>query len=137
MKRLSITALCFAFLCGCTFLQQHQPALVAISRIAAQQGATLWLQQHPGDKPYFTAAAGALTSLIDSKNFDPVEFQRALASLPINELNGSSGSIYISVGIVVWDEVAQASQAVNDQKTTAAIITSVRDGIRSALAATP
>jgi hypothetical protein len=82
------------------------------------------------DKPIFVAADQALTRLIDAQNYDPTKFAQALAGLPINELKGKDGAIYISLGIVIWDEVASQAEGVQKQEQVKAIITAVRDGIR-------
>lgn len=134
MKKLLSTCLAALVLVqGCTFFQQHQTALVTLSRTAAQLGTQTWLKSHPGDKPLFVASEAAITRFIDSGSSDPAAFAAALQGLPINELKGTNGSLYVSAVIVLWDELAAQATSVTQAAEVRAVALAVRDGIDAAV----
>lgn len=107
-----------------------------VSRIAgtaAQLGTTIYLAQHPEQRPSFAAAEQALTALADRQNYDPAAFSAALQGLPINELKGPNGSLYVSVALVVWDEVAAQATGVDKEELVKKTLVAVRDGLRRSL----
>jgi hypothetical protein len=115
------------------------PDIARISRLsgtAAQLGSLAWLSKNPGDRAYFATANEALKGLINSGNYDPAAFASALQGLPIKELKGSEGSLYISVAIVVWDEAIQSAQGLDRQELVAATLKAVQQGIQRTLDAT-
>jgi hypothetical protein len=115
------------------------PDIARISRLsgtAAQLGSLAWLTKNPNDRAYFATANEALKGLINSGNYDPAAFASALQGLPIKELKGSEGSLYISVAIVVWDEALQSAEGLNRQELVAATLKAVQSGIQRTLDAT-
>jgi hypothetical protein len=115
------------------------PDIARISRLsgtAAQLGSLAWLSKNPNDRSYFATANEALKGLINSGNYDPAAFASALQGLPIKELKGSEGSLYISVAIVVWDEAIQSAQGLDRQELVAATLKAVQQGIQRTLDAT-
>jgi hypothetical protein len=122
-------------LCGCAFVQRHQTAVATLAGLAAQEGTKRRLAAHPEERPAFMAAQVALTRLVDQKNYDPAAFADALSKLPINELKGDTGSVYISAAVVVWDEIANEAEGVQKQEQVRLVATAVRDGIGRGLSA--
>ena len=104
---------------------------------AAKLGTRYYLNSHPGSAPSFQLALNAVNGLIDQANYDPAAFADALSKLPINELNGPNGSLYVSTAIVVWDQVAQLAEPVTQKELVKKSLFAVRDGIQSALSAIP
>lgn len=133
MKTLLTLILALPLLSGCTFLKNNQPALLFLARESAEIGTKLDLQSHPDHRPYFMASEQALTRLVDSGNSDPAAFAAALASLPVSELTGPNGSIYISTFIVLWDVVRESATSIDKEGTAKAYILAVRDGMRGGL----
>ncbi|MDB6030227.1 MAG: hypothetical protein JWM16_565, partial [Verrucomicrobiales bacterium] len=75
------------------------PDVERIARVAgaaAELGSQAWLNEHPNDRRYFIVANEALKGLVNSANYDPAAFAQALQVLPMKELRGPQGSIYIT-----------------------------------------
>jgi hypothetical protein len=114
-----------------------EPDTERIARImgrAAYYGTVFYLTDHPQARPDFVIAAAALQTMENTTNWDYVAFSDALAALPIRQLQGDQGTIYIQLGLDVWDEALQLSTPILKSKLVAATVPRVRDGIQRALA---
>lgn len=115
------------------------PDIERIARVtgaAANLGSTAWLVKHPGDRAAFAFANENLKGLINSANYDPLAFANALQALPIKELKGADGSLYVSVAMVLWGEALDSAQGLNRQELVAATLKAVQSGIQKTLDAT-
>ncbi len=122
---------------GCSTVPSTPEARLArvarISGVAASVGASSYLASNPQSRPAFEAAHAALTKLEADGNFNPDTFAEVLRGLPIDELKGPEGEIYISLAIVLWEEVKAESVALNTPEWVKPVLTSVRAGLGRAL----
>lgn len=125
-------------ICGCTTLGTLDVDRVArIAGGAAQLGSTLYLRQNPEATPAFVAVYQALRALDAGGNYDPVAFADALRKLPVDALAGANGDLYISVAIVVWDELARQSAAIDTAVWVRPTLRAVMNGMGKALGVMP
>lgn len=126
---------------GCTTISgsnQLDVARVAnIAGLAAQMGSTAYLQKNPEARPYFVSAYNGLGALDHAGNYDPAAFAEALKLLPIKELSGPNGNLYVLAAVLIWDELAQRSINVDKTLWVAPVLKSVRLGIGRALGIAP
>lgn len=126
---------------GCTTVSGSNRVDVArvaqIAGIAAQMGSATYLQKNPEARPYFQAAYNGLGALDHAGNYDPAAFASALSMLPIRELSGPNGNLYIMAAILVWDELAQRSVNVDKTLWVQPVLRAVRLGIGRALGIAP
>lgn len=108
-----------------------------IAGLAAQMGSTAYLQKNPEARPYFVVVYNSLGVLDANGNYDPVQFAEALRQLPVRELQGPNGSLYIIAAVFLWDELAQQSVSIDKQLWVAPVLRSVRSGIGRALGIAP
>lgn len=114
---LLLTTVLFLGPVGCkTTGQDRLDRAATIAGLAAFTGTSVYLAKNPKDRSYFEAARTAIKALIDSENFDPAALASALQKLPINELNGPNGSIYVSVAVVLWDSLAKDTISIDKAK---------------------
>lgn len=111
--------------------------VAAIAGAAAQMGTTASLNQDAKNRPYFEVVYNALGALDHAENYDPAQFAAALQTLPVRELRGPNGSLYIIAAVFLWDELAQQSYQLDNRVWVAPILKSVRAGIARALGITP
>jgi hypothetical protein len=104
-----------------------------LAGVAANLGTTVYLSKNPQARSAFESAYAALSKLEEAGNFDPAAFAEALSVLPIDELKGPEGQLYISVAIVLYEELKASSVAVNTPEWTKPVLASVRVGIGRAL----
>src|SRR5688572_15902716 len=102
----------------------------SIAETAAYFGTVKRLQDHPGDREIFNVAVLALQRLVDQQNYDPIAFAEALKGLPINELSGPDGDIYISTIVGVWDAFLQDTIALDQSTVVGPVISKVLSGMR-------
>jgi len=110
--------------------------IARVARIAgdaAQIGVSIYLLEHPQERPAFALAHATLDSLIRDENYDPMKFREALAGLPFNTFKGSAGELYVMLAIVVWDELTREFIAVNEKGWAKPVMVAVRDGMGRAL----
>lgn len=126
---------------GCTTVSgsnQLDVARVAnIAGLAAQMGSTAYLQKNPEARPYFVASFNALGALDHAGQYDPAAFAEALSMLPIKELSGPNGNLYVLGAILIWDELAQRSINVDRTLWVQPVLRAVRLGIGRALGIAP
>lgn len=108
-----------------------------IAGLAAQMGSTAYLQKNPEARPYFVASFNALGALDHAGEYDPAAFAEALSMLPIKELSGPNGNLYVLGAILIWDELAQQSVNVDKATWVAPVLRAVRLGIGRALGIAP
>lgn len=101
---------------------------------AAQLGTSYYLRAHPDQRQPFVLAEQALTRLVDTQNYDPVAFSDALQRLPVNELSGPNGSLYVSAAIVAWDQVAASATTLDKNELVKKSLIAVTAGLHKALA---
>ena len=102
----------------------------SIAETAAYFGTVKRLQDHPGEREIFNVAVLALQRLVDQQNYDPIAFAEALKGLPINELSGPDGDIYISTIVGVWDAFLQDTIALDQSTVVGPVISKVLSGMR-------
>jgi hypothetical protein len=110
--------------------------IARVARIAgdaARIGAAIYMQEHPEARAQFALAYSILDSLIRDENYDPLKFREALAGLPFDRFKGSAGELYITLAVIVWDELAHEFIAVNEKAWAKPVMVSVRDGLGRAL----
>lgn len=108
-----------------------------IAGLAAQMGSTAYLQKNPDDRSYFIAVYNGLGALDHAGNYDPAQFAAALQALPIKELSGPNGSLYVLAAIFLWDELAQQSYQLDSKLWVKPVLVAVRAGIGRALGIAP
>lgn len=108
-----------------------------IAGAAAHLGSAAYLSKNPEARPYFVSAFNALGALDHSANYDPAAFAEALKLLPIRELSGPNGNLYVLAAIIVWDELAQRSINVDRTTWVKPTLIAVRLGIGRALGIAP
>ncbi len=106
----------------------------SIAETAAYFGTVKRLQDHPGEREIFNVAVLALQRLVDQQNYDPIAFAEALKGLPINELSGPDGDIYISTIVGVWDAFLQDTVALDQSTVVGPVISKVLSGMRRGIA---
>lgn len=117
---------------------QSPTGITRIARIAgsaADLGTRKLLAEKPGFRPALTVTVNALRNLDASGEYDPVKFANALTTLPINELQGPEGDLYVSTAVVIWNELAQEAVAMDTTLWVKPVLRSVLDGMLRALAA--
>jgi hypothetical protein len=102
----------------------------SIAETAAYFGTVKRLQDHPGEREIFNVAVLALQRLVDQQNYDPIAFAEALKGLPMNELSGPDGDIYISTIVGVWDAFLQDTIALDQSTVVGPVISKVLSGMR-------
>jgi hypothetical protein len=107
-----------------------------LAGVAAEVGATVYLQKHPGDRAYFQIAASALAALDASSDYDPAKFAAALQTLPIRELRGPEGSLYVGLAIVAWEELSAEAARLDKTVWVKPVLERVQLGLERALVAT-
>lgn len=126
---------------GCTTISgsnQLDVARVAhIAGAAAHLGSAAYLSKNPEARPYFIASFNALGALDHAGEYDPAAFAEALSMLPIKELSGPNGNLYVLGAILIWDELAQQSVNVDKSTWVAPVLRAVRLGIGRALGIAP
>lgn len=144
MRNLLTIGLIYAMtvLSGCVTSSTGQKTLdvervARIAGAAAQIGSQAYLQKHPDQLASFVVAYEALGALDASGNYEPAAFAAALQNLPIKELQGPDGSVYVSVALVVWDELATQTATVDKTTWVKPVLKSVRAGLGRTLGRTP
>lgn len=132
-------ALCVSpILTGCKTSSGEVPRSVrvvsSIAETAAYFGTVKRLQDHPGEREAFNVAVLGLQRLIDQKNYDPIAFAEALKGLPISELSGPDGDIYISTIVGVWDAFLQDTVALDQSVVVMPVISKVLSGMQRGIA---
>lgn len=149
MKRLiqlTITiscALLIACLSGCVTAPTGERVVdvarvARLSGVAAELGATMYLEKNPSARPYFEASLAAVAALDASGDYNPSRFADALKGLPVRELQGKEGSLYIGLAVVAWGELSVEAERANLDKAewVRPVLKSVRLGLERALANT-
>ena len=104
---------------------------------AAEIGAGLDLKDNPSHRPLYAAAKGALDALVRDGKWDAVKFQQALRLLPVGAFQGNLGLLIAGTIVQVYDAATGELLLVESAPALAKVITSVRDGLERALAASP
>lgn len=145
----AIMALTFVVTPGCTTTGGgggNTPArevdwkrLEPIFEVAAFTGTSLYLKEHPQDKPTFEGVVGILDALIVDPYVDPAKLSQALQKLPIKELNDSTGAIIVGSTIILWEGYkAKLPVGVEAQASVIRpLVVRVRNGIGVALGLPP
>jgi hypothetical protein len=119
--------------CATTSTEDGSARAARLAGVAANLGTTVYLSQNPAARPAFEQAYAALSALEANGNFDPAAFAEALSVLPIDELKGPEGQLYISVAIVLYEELKANSIAVNTPEWVKPVLSSVKAGLGRAL----
>lgn len=126
---------------GCTTIngtnQLDVARVASIAGAAAQMGSAAYLSKNPEARPYFVASFNALGALDHAGEYDPAAFAEALKMLPIKEMSGPNGSLYVLGAILIWDELAQRSVNVDKTLWVQPVLRAVRIGIGRAIGVTP
>lgn len=105
------TKLLFSSLCACaalllgagcrTMTPEQKASLVQLTATeAAYVGVSYDLQAHPDRRVFYASTVEGLKALAAREQFNPVDFQTALANVPA--LKGSQGAILIEAGVVLY-----------------------------------
>ena len=100
---------------------------------AAEIGTTEYLKLHPDDATYFTASRDALGAMIAAKDYDPASFTAAIKKLPVRALHGTNVSIYVTLGVMVFDQAAQELVQLNNQTWILPVLYAVYNGMSRAM----
>ncbi len=119
---------------GTRKLDTERVALLA--GVAAEIGATAYLSKHPDQRIYFEAARNSLGALDASGDYDPAKFAAALQALPIKELRGPEGSLYVGLALVAWEELSAEATRFDRTDWVKPVLQRVHLGLDRALLAT-
>lgn len=112
------------------------PDVARIARLigsATTLGTQAYLIKHPEARPAFEFTRTALKTLQANGNYDPVAFAQAFQNLPINELRGDYGALYVSLAIVAWDELRAEAVSLDQQTWVAVVLSEAVKGFDRAL----
>ncbi|HNU53341.1 MAG TPA: hypothetical protein PKJ98_20805 [Verrucomicrobiota bacterium] len=139
LKTLFLSILAAFAVAGCSTLTPAEKIDQAakVANLAAFVGAGLHLADNPEDRAYFVASVTALEALADSDNYTPSSLAAALRELPIRELRGSKGTIYLTAGVSLWDEASRQILRVDTSGAAKVFAEAIRKGLAEALATTP
>lgn len=136
MKIITLLALCGALCTACT-TTDHATVTVSdaaeVANLAAYAGAAIHLAEHPEDAPYFRAAVHALDGALASPDWQPATLAEALSALPVTELQGNRGRIYITAGVQLWISASRRLMLIDESGDARTIAMSIRDGLAQAL----
>lgn len=109
-----------------------------IAGVAAATGSNLYLQKHPEHRGDFVIARNSLFVLESTGDFDPVRFADALKQLPIKELKGPEGALYVGLATIAFEELSTYAKSRNLDRVAwvKPVLVRVRAGLDEALAAT-
>ena len=132
---LLIVALSLPSLTGCAMLKKNvTPETLQLTlQTVAQTGASVRLANHPEDAPRFALAVGALNLLLADGQFSAADLQAALATLPVNELKGDTGTLIIDAAVVVYQLATGGKSPIESAPYVVAAATGIRDGLKAAL----
>lgn len=138
---IALFALVFTLVTGCVTAPDgartvDTQRVARLAGVAAEIGATAYLQKRPGDRLYFEAAANGLTALDATGDYDPAKFAAALQALPIRELRGPEGSLYVGLALVAWEELSAEAARLDKTDWVKPVLQRVQLGLERALAAT-
>lgn len=93
---------------GCATNTQSNPEQTArrigvVAESAAFVGTTYYLQKHPDERPKFEAAYAAVVLLNGGTNASAAQLSEALEGLPIKELKGDQGALYVGSAMILYD----------------------------------
>jgi len=116
---------------GCASFGNRPAAerLGSLAKVAAFTGTRVYLAEHPEQRPIFVKVHEALQGLEAGGTFDAAALALVLQSLPINELQGPEGSLYVSAAVVLWDEVIGGATAIDQVAVVRAVLPKVREGL--------
>lgn len=140
MKKLNPPKLLAALLCfaGCTTTPTGQSVpdpivLRTVSQEAAALGGQFWLVSHPENRNEFELARASLAALIATGNGTPADLQKALAGLPIKQLEGSQGAVLISGAVVLLDAAGRQLIKLDSAQVWSAYVEPVAQGLLAGL----
>jgi hypothetical protein len=134
---LILLALCAMICAGCKTTGGQStitPGRVAtVAEFAAFEGATIWLAKHPEDRLAFEVARDALTVLYNGTNATPADVRAVFEKLPIKELKGSEGAVYIGGAIILYDALVRENVNLDSNEWLKPVILGLKHGLDSAL----
>lgn len=113
--------------------EQKAARLQTVAEVAAFSGASVWLKKHADDRPAFEAAHAALSVLVAGSAVSPVQVSEALAGLPIKELKGEEGAIYVGIATIVYDAYLRENVNLDGEINVKAFVTGLHAGLNRAL----
>lgn len=124
-----------AGLTGCASVppEQRIARMATLAELAAYTGSSVDLTAHPDHKVYYEASLAALDGLLQSANYDPTAFARALQQLPVKELRGDTGAIVVNSAVILWHEYAAEVVNLDTTQYVRPVIVSVRNGLARSL----
>jgi hypothetical protein len=105
----------------------------AIAKLAAYAGTRADLQSHPEHRPAFVAAQRQLQVLVDQERWDIAAMATALQGAPIEQLQSSEGTLYLTGGIMLLDAIGAGQWDARSNENVRAVILGTNEGIRLAL----
>jgi hypothetical protein len=127
------TAALLLIIAGCALFSSK--TLQTLAGNAAYYGTVRHLRENPNDVEIFTTATLGLQRLVDDQNYDPIAFADALKGLPVDELAGPEGELYVSTFIVLWDATVQDAQSLDKAAVVKPVVEQVLSGIRRGITA--
>lgn len=107
--------------------------VAAIVKEAAKQGSAWDLDNNPEHKRYYVTAVQLVAKLLKDENYDRSELARALADLPIRQLQSESGALIIGTAVSVYDVYADRAVDLDKVKYMKPIIQAIHDGLQETL----
>lgn len=122
-----------------TVMTEYAPLIYAV----AYTGAVIHLRDNEQDRPVFRQVKESLNQLLASDTLDAFAVSRALASLPVKELQSDNAQLILSTAaslLVIYDDKALPPNTMSFLRLTAAearvVCVKLRDALADALAAT-
>jgi hypothetical protein len=129
-------------LTGCTTTSTGQKVpdaalMKATAQEAALIGTTLYLKDHPEQRPTFVTVRASVKALLDAGNFDAAALTASLQALPIKELQGNDGILIVGAAVTLWDAYGKQLAALDKNQVgvlyVLPVIQGVYDGLNAAL----
>lgn len=107
--------------------------IATVAGEAAHAGGIYEIQSDPGSRAAFVVARDALRGLIESKDYDPAHFAKALQSLHIKELKSKDATILVSAAVILWEPYASKLTSMDEEQKVLPVLVAVEDGLTRAL----
>lgn len=88
---------------------------------------------HPQDRPAFLLARNSLSALIAAGNFSAGDLTAALQALPIQQLQGSQGTLIMGEAVMLWDQYGKQLATLDKNQVFAGYVLPVAQSILNGL----